>query len=358
MKRNQDKVRLKFFLAALLLATMANASASEPKNVQTGSGQKEEGGGQTREEVADAEKKQSALLDWIEREKERTESQGHRAAQWVDSFFSDPEYEAEVATSQFRIRPELYYRQEQGLKARAKLAFRIRLPNLERNVSLVGGSSDFDSSFDEAVDDDLNEPAVGLQFFGKEGKKWNTSISLGVKFNEFAGFIGPRFRYRTDWSQRTSFRFVQKFLWQTNNEWQLRSRFDFNFALSEQYFFRQLVDARWRGEEADEEGWRTRVSSLLTKRLTKASGLQSEATAIFHTRPDTHVDEYVVALRYRKQTWREWFYYEIVPQVSWEDEFDYKWNPGIRLRVEIFYGGDKATRFWQRQAEDTEDFRW
>jgi len=358
LRQTQAKAPLKFFLAVLLLAAIVNTSASEPENVQTGSSQKEKSGGQTRKEEADAEKKQSAFLDWVEREKERTESLGQRATQWVDSFFSDPEYEAEVATNQFRIRPELYYRQEQGLKAKVKLSFRIRLPNLERHVSLVGGSSDFDSNFDEAVDDDLNEPAVGLQFFGKKRKKWNTSISVGVKFNDFAGIIGPRFRYRTDWSQRTSFRFVQKILWQTNNEWQIRSRFDFNFALSEQYFFRQLVDARWRGEEADEDGYRTRVSSLLTRRLTKASGLQSEATVIFHTRPDTHVDEYVVALRYRKRTWREWFYYEIAPQVSWENEFDYKWNPGIRLRVEIFYGDDKAPRFWQREAEDTEDFRW
>jgi hypothetical protein len=308
--------------------------------------------------VVDAEKKQPAFLNYIEREKKRAESQSLRAAQWVDSFFSDPEYEAEVATSQIRLRPELYYRREQGLKPKLKAAFKIRLPNIERHVSLVGGSSDFDSDFDSAVDDDISEPAIGLQFFGKEREKWNSSLSVGLKFNEFAGFIGPRARYRTDWTPRTSFRFVQKVLWQTNNEWQSRSRFDLNVAINERYFFRQMVDGRWRGENSDEEGFRTRVSSFLTRRFPNAAGLQSEATVIFHTKPDTHVNEYVVALRYRKRTWRDWFYYEIVPQVSWEKEFDYKFNPGIRLRVEIFYGADKDTRFWRREAEDSEDFRW
>jgi hypothetical protein len=38
-------------------------------------------------------------------------------------------------------------------------------------------------------------------------------------------------------------------------------------------------------------------------------------STIFHTRPDTHVDRYVVALRYRKRTSRDWLYYEIAPQV-------------------------------------------
>jgi hypothetical protein len=350
---------LKFILVVLLaLFSALSASASDQQSVHTDPDQKDEVGEQNVAEQEDADKRKSGFHAWVDREKKRADSQGHQAARWVDSFFSDPEYEAEVATSQVRVRPELYYRQEQGLKAKIKLAFRISLPNLNRRVSLVGGSTDFDSSFDEAVDDDISEPAIGLQFFGKEREKWSTNISVGVKGNEFAGFIGPRYRYQTNLTQRTSFRFVQKLLWQTNNEWQARSRFDFNFMINEQYFFRQLVDARWRGEHADEEGWRTRVSSLLTKRLSKASGLQSEVSAVFHTRPDTHVDEYVVALRYRKQTWRDWFYYEIVPQVSWEDEFDYKFNPGIHLRFEIFYGDDESTRYWRREVEDTEDFRW
>jgi hypothetical protein len=309
-------------------------------------------------EETEEEKSQSAFLDYIERDKKRVETQGLRAVQWVDSFFSDPAYEAEVATSQARIRPELYYRSEQGLKPKIKFGFKFRLPNLERHVSLVGGSTDFDSDFDSAVDDDVSEPAIGLQFFGKERNKWSSSLSVGVKFNEFAGFIGPRFRYQTPWTERTSFRFVQKFLWQTNSEWQLRSRFDVSVAVNESYFFRQMVDARWRGEYSAEEGYRTRVSSFLTRRLPNSAGLQSEATVIFHTRPETHVDEYVVALRYRKQTWREWFYYEIVPQVTWEEEFDYKFNPGIRLRIEVFYGADKGSRFWKKEAEDTDDFRW
>jgi len=321
-----------------------------------------EKGGEAVQEVEEAaevpEKKQSAILDYLERDKERLDSQGHRAAQWVDSFFRDPEYEAEVATSQVRVRPELYYQQEQGFSAKIKLSFRFKLPNLERHVSLVGGSSDLDSDFDSAVDDDTNEPAIGLQFFVRERDKWVSSVSVGIKFNEFAGFLGPRFRYMTDWSPRTSFRYVQKFLWQTNNEWQIRSRFDFNFAVSKRLFFRQMVDGRWRGEYSDEEGYRTRVSSFLTAGLANATGLQSEATVVFHTEPDTHVDEYVLALRYRKRVWRDWFYYEIVPQVSWEDEFDYKFNPGIGFRIEVFYGSDKDTQFKRKEAEDSDDFRW
>ncbi len=345
-------------MALLMLITAISVSAEDQQSAQTDTEINDELSEQPSEELVDAKKKRSAFLDLAEREKERVETQGHRAAQWVDSFFSDPEYESEVASSQFRLRPELYYRREQGLKPKFKASFKIRLPNLERHVNLVGGTSDFDSNFDDAVDDDVSEPVIGLQFFGREREKWLSNISVGLKFNEFAGFVGPRFRYQTDWTSHTSFRFVQKILWQTNNEWQFRSRFDVNVAFNDRYFFRQMIDGRWRGEHSDEEGFRTRVSSFLTRALQNNAGLQSEATVVFHTRPETHVDEYIVALRYRKQTWREWFYYEIVPQLSWEEEFDYEFNPGIRLRVELFFGAETGTRYWQREAEDTEDFRW
>lgn len=341
----------------MLFSVLVEPVAGQESETDT-STESEEADDQSGVTEVDPDDDQNAFLDYLERDKQRVERVSLSAARWIDSFFSDPDYEAEVVSSQFRLRPEVSWRSEQGWDGTLKASFKLKLPNLERKVSLVGGSSDFDEEYDAAVDDDIREPAIGLQFFGKEREKWGTSISVGIKFNDFAGFLGPRFRYMTDLTERTSFRFVQKILWQTNNEWQFRSRFDYNFAVNDRFFFRQMVDARWRGEYSDEEGLRTRVSSFLTRRLRNAAGLQSEATVIFHTEPDTHVDEYLLAFRYRKQIWKEWFYYEIVPQVSWEHEFDYKTNPGIRLRIEVFYGASKGTRYWKKEAEDTDEFRW
>lgn len=86
--------------------------------------------------------------------------------------------------------------------------------------------------------------------------------------------------------------------------------------------------------------------------------MQYEFSTIFHTRPDTHVDRYTLSLRFRKRTRREWLYYEIVPEVSFEDKFDYQANPGIRLRVEFFYGSEAGDRIHKRELEDAGDFRW
>jgi hypothetical protein len=294
----------------------------------------------------------------LDRHKKLVDTQVQHVAQWVDSFFSDPNFEAESANTLLRIRPELYYRKEDGLDARLKARVKFVLPNMSRKTSLIIGSDDAVDGFGDNVDDSSQESIVGLQFFGRQTKRWNTSLSLGLRFNEFAAYIGPRVRYLQPWGNRKSISFTQAIRYQSNSYWNTISRLDFNFILGQKYFFRQTFDGRWRGEKSDEEGFRTRISSILTQRLGKGVGLQYDFSTIVHTRPETHVDSYTVALRYRKRTRREWLYYEIVPQISFDHEFDYKFNPGIRLRVEFFYGADSSAKFWKREHEDDEDFRW
>jgi len=294
----------------------------------------------------------------LDRHKAFMDAQVQRASTWADAFFQDPSYEAEEAYTQIRIRPEFYYREEQGVSGRFKFRARIALPNLGRKVSLVAGSDEDSGNFDDSVDNSRDDGVIGLQFFLKESRRWNTSISMGVKFNEFAGYFGPRVRFTDVLGDKGSYRFTQTIRYQTNNEWQINSRLDLNRVINDSFFFRQTFDGRWRGEKAKEEGYRTDISSFLTQRLSPESGLQYEFSTVFNTRPDTHVDEYVVSVRYRRRTKRDWLYYEIVPQVSFENEYDYKFNPGIRLRLEIFYGGEGERKFWLRESEDTKDFRW
>ena len=329
-------------LLLLMMPTVALALGGEPEPVT----------GQETETVEETDP------DLFDRHKTAVDSQVNRAAQWVDAFFSDSNFEAEAASTLLRFRPELFWRKEDDLDVRLKARFKLQLPNLNRKTSLVIGSDDTVDEFGNAVDDDSEDPVVGLQFFGKQSQRWHTSLSLGVKFDDFAVFFGPRVRYARPWGDQRALSFTQAVRYQSNDYWNTVSRLDLNFITGERFFFRQTFDGRWRGEKSDEEGFRTRISSILTQRLGSTAGLQYDFSTFIHTRPDTHVDRYVLALRYRKRTTRDWLYYEIVPQVSFDHEHDYTFNPGIRLRLEIFYGADTASAAWKREHEDTDDFRW
>ena len=167
----------------------------------------------------------------IDRQKEAADDRIQRASQWVDSFFADPNFEAESANTFYRIRPELYYRKEQGAKPKIKVRVKFHLPGLSRNASLVIGSEDTGDSFNDTADDSSEDAVIGLQFFGKQTMRWNTSISVGLKFNEFAVFAGPRVRYQKPWGEKKSVRFTQGVRYQTNKYWNTISRLDLNFIL-------------------------------------------------------------------------------------------------------------------------------
>lgn len=295
-----------------------------------------------------------AKVSVLDRHKRFMDTQIQRADQWVDGFFADPNYEADTVDSQFRLRPEFYYRDEQGAKLRMRTLIKVRLPNLGHKISLIAGSEEDEDHFGQTSNDSERNRIAGLQVFLKDTAKWNTSIIAGIRFGESALFFGPRFRYQTPLTERTSFRFVQTIRWQTNDRWDIGSSGDLNFLLSERFYFRQTVYTRWRDSRRDEEGLRTRISSVLSQRLSATAGLQYDFSTIIHTEPDTHVDKYVLSARYRKRTHRDWLFWEIVPEVAFEDQFDFKTNPGIHLRVEFDYGGSGPKQFWERGKQAAE----
>ena len=163
---------------------------------------------------------------YLDRHKQFVDSQVARAGLWVDGFFDDPNNLAETTSTQFRIRPEFYYRKEQGAKFKFKASVKIRLPSLGKRVSFVAGSDEGGDDSAGADPDAEDESIIGLQFFLSDSVKWNTSITAGVKFNDFAGLIGPRFRYQTAMGENSSIRFTQTFRWQTNNYWDIGTRVD------------------------------------------------------------------------------------------------------------------------------------
>jgi len=316
-----------------LHATVAAAQSDEETGEQT-----QESAGSTRAERAHG----------------LVEKKVNQTAQWFDSFFDDPNYLAEDASTRVRFRPEVFFQAKKDTKFRLKVAAKVNLPRLSKKASLVIGGDDGTGDFDQSLDDTLDEPSVGLQFFGNQSRLWNTSLTAGVKLNGLALFAGPRVRYLQPLGDRSQFRFVQTFRWFTDNGWDSRTRLDFDHVFENGVFLRQTIDGRRRADRYEEEGFRTRVSTSVTKRLKHDLGLQYEWFTIFLTEPDSHVSSTTLSMRFRKRTKREWLFFEVVPQIAFEDEFDWDINPGIRFRIEIIFGKDAR----RGKAHKDDDFPW
>ncbi len=326
-------------LVFVLLALHAGVGAAQNDS---------EAGGQPRQDKVGLSRLEMTHL--------QIEKRVNETSQWFDAFFDDQNYLEEDASTRLRLRPELFFQRKKDVKVRVKVAAKISLPKMSKKASLIIGGDDGTGDFENSVDNTVDDPTIGLQFFAKQSRRWNTSIIAGLKLkNGPAFFAGPRLRFLQPLGERSQFRVVQTIRWFTDNGWDSRTRLDFDHVLKNGIFLRQTIDGRWRADRHDVEGFRTRVSSSVTRSLNRTSGLQYEWFTIFHTKPDNHIDSTTLSLRFRKQSKKdEWLFYEVVPQIAFEDEFGWEINPGIRLRVEIIFGKDN--RKGKRLKED--DFLW
>jgi hypothetical protein len=58
----------------------------------------------------------------------------------------------------------------------------------------------------------------------------------------------------------------------------------------------------------------------------------------FVTHPSHRLEAVTLSVRYRQRLWRDWLYYEVVPQLSFPREENFDITPGINLRLEMLFG--------------------
>jgi len=273
------------------------------------------------------------------------------SAQWFDTFFDDPNFIAEDASTRLRVRTDAFFSQKDDAKFSANFNLKLRLPQLSRKLNnqtslLLGGDEtldDLDSSESDSVDDALNDatddPTIGIQYFLLLKEKYNVNLTAGVKLSGPSLFVGPRASYVQTLSNNSLLRFVERLRWYTDEGWDSRTRIDYDRSLGKRYLFRQTFEARWREERRNEDGFRLLFATSVTQRLGDRQAIAYRWNTVFKTEPHARADSTVLLAQYRQRIYRKWLYYELLPQVAFQDEHDWKANPGIKLRLEVVFGG-------------------
>jgi len=270
------------------------------------------------------------------------------AARWFDSFFEDERYIAEEATSRIRLRPSLLLEEGRSARFRFSVGARINVPHFNRKLKLVLSGEDdtlqdnLDSQRFTTTDGrNADETNIGLQYILREKAHLNTHIAAGVKIggNHIVDlFIGPRLR--TTWHQALwQLRFTERVRWYTDIGWESRTRFDLERVVGTAWFFRGTIDARLRQEDYNDSGLRYDISPTLTQKLRDRAAIEYQWNTGFVTRPAHRLQETGLRVRFRKQIWRDWLFYEINPQLVFRNDDDFRATPGIEFRLEASFGG-------------------
>jgi len=269
------------------------------------------------------------------------------SATWLDSFFGDERYEAEVNRSQIKIRFEAFREGSTGMDYRKpNFDLRLVLPKLRRKTRLV-------ISGDPKVDYDTTtappttpagQPApagtgnvtTALQYFPVETTRSNLSLRAGLKLSggKLQLLIGPRYRYLVRF-EPWDLRWTEEVIWTTDVGWQSRTRFDFERSLPANLFFRSSLEGLWTEKV---NGYPYFLSFLLRHPLDEDRAVEYEWINSFQTSPTHELVEELLVFRYRQRFWKEWLFLEIDPQVRYPRDRSFAFTPGILFRLEMIFG--------------------
>jgi hypothetical protein len=269
------------------------------------------------------------------------------SAVWLDSFFGDERYEAEVNRSQLKVRFDAFREGSGGMDyRRPNFDLRLVLPQLRHKTRLViSGDPNVD------VDSTSSHPGTSATQFAKgpdksvtttlqvvplETKRSNLSIRAGIKFHsgKLEFLIGPRYRYLMHFGPWDA-RFTQEELWTTDIGLQSRTRFDVERPLPNGLFFRTSLEGIWTEKV---HGYPYALSFLLRQPLDGNRALQYEWINSFQTRPTDLLTEELLVFRYRQRFWRDWLFLEIAPQARFPRDRGFEYMPGILFRLEMVFG--------------------
>ena len=279
--------------------------------------------------------------DWLEGSKDYAARKANEMTQWVDNFFGNDERDLEQAESRLRLRTIYDWDERLDNEIKIRIGGKVSLPQISKRLDLVFRGEDMDDFSDNGVEDP-SEDRVGLQLQvgPKEDKKYRFDLTVG--FGSSGPKPGAKFLYQDAFAEDLNFRFTQSFTYDLGEGGYGSSRFVLDKALGE----RELVRAYTRflyGEETDGTEW---SSSLSYARGWEGDSGRVGATWLYvgadgQTEPYDFVKNYKVGVRFRRQAYRDFLFWEVEPSYNWridEPYFDREgaWRIELRLEFLIF----------------------
>jgi hypothetical protein len=268
-------------------------------------------------------------------------------AVWLDSYFEDERVEKEINRSYIRFRYDMFYENRAATTYRPTVSMRLALPQLEKKFHLVVSAEQ-----PEPVSSSTTVPAgttgdrigvtedrnvtTAVHYILQATEEQNFVVRSGAQFSHgtIVLFAAPRYRYFVPFSV-WGFRFTQEAVWKTDTKWQLDTLFDLERQLPRGFFFRSSLGGTWMDGT---NGYFYSLSFSLRQALDPKHALDYGWINSYQTRPVYELSEILLIVRYRQNLWRDWFFFEVAPQLRFPRSGNFDGIPGVLFRFEMFFG--------------------
>lgn len=268
-------------------------------------------------------------------------------AQWVDSFFDDPEYNEDEADARASFKQIVTFYRNLDPVYRTVIRGTVTLPNLSRKLRLTFEGNDDLASEDEvgAAEESLadstrgsvDDPSFRLQYLFLKKPDIDFGMSGGVRLNEPDLYTGPLLKLRAGIGAGWHTKFIQRLYWYTSDNLRTKTELRFDHLVGERNLFRQDFRTDWDEETYEHEGFRNTLTSSITQPLPHHAALRYAWSSVYLTQPDSRWRSTTLSIGYRRGLWREWVILEIAPFVRWEERYDWDPSPGIALSLNAIF---------------------
>jgi hypothetical protein len=276
---------------------------------------------------------------WLDTMHQSIATSVNSSALWFDDFFALEEFDnPEEAYGEARIRLGWEPRSRNINEFVTRFKIRVKLPNLKNRADLV--VSDYD---DDRPDNDIQ--ASGINDVVEQNRfslalRWRSSAESGLSHRIGVGrrlqaFAKSRYRNSHILFDKTILR------WETSAHLYSDDGLGADFAWQFDYNATEHSIFRWNNrfyfrDRTNDWLWQHSVQKLtqFNEKNALIAGFYIEGLS----RPNYRLEEYLVSLKWRKNTLRKWLFYEVEPFLLWRRDESFSASYGIALRVEGFFG--------------------
>lgn len=303
---------------------------------------------------------------WLDRSHSYISERLCEPAAWFDGFFGDARSFEETPIGTFiRIRNSAQWDEHDGWSHGLRVRASILLPRVsDRFRLLISRDEDLSGELPDetSLGGGSDRTRLGLRFIASERSRSQLDFDASIRLG--GGGLNPelntRYRYVHGFSEHTLARATQTGFWQREDGFGTTSRLDWEWLPSRDGLLRWTGQGTY-SEASEGVDWRSSVVAF--RQLDTRSAIRAEVGSFGYTRPSFEVEEYFVALRYRRQFFRRWLYYELQPEHAWPlDEVTGKrradWRFTLTLEIQFENESSRHRRLERYMGEDADHKAW
>ena len=280
---------------------------------------------------------------WLEDSRDTWSERVDWMARGIDRFFAGEETLAFGNKSYVRFRAGGAWVEGEGYVDNTDIKFRLHLPATKRRFHIIiENASDDKESLEEKTRPGLSDAngiddssiTAAIEFARTEAKHWKTRTLLGVKAR-LPGDVFIKFSAKRRWDLNDTWTMPYRFkaAEYLNEEWEIEQSLAFERPLENDLFFSARSSIEWEEDEATVAA----QTFSLRKRLSDRKGVDYRLGVIGADVAKPRVTTYFVSAHYRELLYKDWLYWNVIPEVSYPRDQGFESIFSLTVRFEVFF---------------------